>query len=203
MKSPLTIHAYASVKGGVGKSSLAVVSALHLARQGRGVVILDADLTGSSLGDGLALRAPRVTLNKDGVPDLSEKPTGEFLTWEETKAARQKRLYSLYSGCLPPPYLNDVLALQSQERGECTLGSVLWQHADEPRLRVLPSSSLRKDVLVALGWIYREEHLRFGYRMGHILYALLKQIEGLDDIVIDLPPGFSDSPTAFCRYWRP
>ena len=49
-----------SVKGGVGKSTLSTRCALALARKRpeRRVYLVDLDLTGTSLADGLPLRAP-------------------------------------------------------------------------------------------------------------------------------------------------
>jgi MinD-like ATPase involved in chromosome partitioning or flagellar assembly len=63
----IRVHAFASAKGGVGKSSLAVGCARIVAEQSGVPVLIDADVTGSSLADGLALVAPRlVEFDDDG-----------------------------------------------------------------------------------------------------------------------------------------
>ena len=59
-RSSLRVHAFCSVKGGVGKSALAVASAEVMLDQGRRPLVLDADLTGTSLADGLRMEAPRL-----------------------------------------------------------------------------------------------------------------------------------------------
>src|SRR5262245_46570481 len=45
----VTLHAFSSIKGGVGKSTLAVVAANLLARRGRRCLVVDVDLIGTSL----------------------------------------------------------------------------------------------------------------------------------------------------------
>ena len=91
MNQPLRIHAFCSVKGGVGKSTLAVACATRLARQGREVVLIDADLTGSSLADGLTLEAPLVTSDAAGAMDLTAPATGEFLSAVDSEHLRDER----------------------------------------------------------------------------------------------------------------
>lgn len=54
----VSLHAFCSTKGGVGKSTLAVAWTELLRVDGRRCVLLDADLTGSSLADGLDLCSP-------------------------------------------------------------------------------------------------------------------------------------------------
>ena len=52
----VTLHVFASVKGGVGKSTLAVQCARLCAAAGRPTVLFDFYFTGTSLADGLPLR---------------------------------------------------------------------------------------------------------------------------------------------------
>lgn len=57
MKLP-HVYAFYSVKGGVGKSALAVAAALGFAQRGRPVAVIDADFMGTSLAEGLSLEGP-------------------------------------------------------------------------------------------------------------------------------------------------
>ena len=76
-KQSITPHAFASAKGGVGKSTLAVACAKLIASEaGRRCVLVDADMTGTSLADGLKLCAPDVTAGRDGRPKSDAAPTG-------------------------------------------------------------------------------------------------------------------------------
>src|SRR5437868_4597375 len=85
-----------SVKGGIGKSTLAVYIALRQAldRPQAAVYLVDLDLTGTSLGDALPLWAPRwdhqgsqeqPLLNLDNAPDgyLPRADTIERIAWRE------------------------------------------------------------------------------------------------------------------------
>lgn len=67
--------------------------------------------------------------------------------------------------------------------------AMLWRHAEVPLLRVLPASPLRADAAIAVGWLYREEHLLWAERLGQIIYALAQAQPDLTDVVLDLPPG--------------
>ena len=191
MTRSIRFHAFCSAKGGVGKSTLAVMSASWLAEHDRSVVLLDVDLTGNSLADGLQLCAPEVALLHDGTMDLLAPPTGRYLSRVETVSLRDQRQWNAGSETvMPPPFLNDALTFPGTQDGrECRFDALLWQHETQPGMRVLPVSSLRRDVTVALGWLYREEHFRWARRFAWILYALAIQIEHLSDVVIDLPPG--------------
>jgi Mrp family chromosome partitioning ATPase len=70
-------HAFASVKGGVGKSALAIFAAKFLALQNRKPLLVDCDMTGTSFADGLRLCAPKVTADASGALDVLQPPTGE------------------------------------------------------------------------------------------------------------------------------
>lgn len=178
----VTVHAFCSIKGGVGKSTLAVVTARLLAAQGRVPVLLDCDLTGTSLADGLDLRAPRVAVCEDGCIDLDAPPTGESLTVEETRRLRAKRDAS--GRALPPPYLNDVLSRDKSAR----LDALLWKHEHEDGVLYLPSSSLHRDVVSSLQWFYAEP-FDWAQRFAWLLDDLAAQVPSLTDVVVDLPPG--------------
>src|SRR5580698_1045668 len=87
----ITLHVFCSAKGGVGKSTLAIACARLLAEASRTVVLIDADLTGTSLADGLCLCAPEVARRPDGRLDFDAAPTGRHLTREATVAQRNAR----------------------------------------------------------------------------------------------------------------
>lgn len=193
MSRVIRLHAFCSVKGGVGKSTLAIVSAVSLSRQGRRAIVIDADLTGTSLADGLKLCAPIVPLNADGNMDLIAPSTGKWLTLNQTEALRDARKgLSSQSGrrLLPPPFLNDVLLHRNMDSDQdCQMSSVLWKSLVHPELQIIPASSIRYDVNVALGWLYQEERVRWSVRLAWILMSMAQQMPDLTDVIFDLPPG--------------
>jgi len=79
--------------GGVGKSTLAVISAYGLARRNPDVevILVDLDLTGASVGQGMPLRATRW----DGRPHGSFPPTGHC-TEDETRTLQEKVDFSTF-----------------------------------------------------------------------------------------------------------
>jgi len=192
----VTIHAFCSVKGGVGKSTLAVACAKLLAESGRKPVLIDADLTGTSLADGLRLCAPELATRQDGGADL-EAPTGRRLSRAETVAARRARADTPWTEIPPPPpFLNDILihghelALYDEDlERECTVEPLLWRHEKDDGVAYLPSSPLRADVEIALGWLYRARQFTWIRRMTWLLEGMREQMSDLTDVVIDLPPG--------------
>jgi hypothetical protein len=185
------LHVFCSAKGGVGKSTLAVAAAKLLAAQGRVPVLIDADLTGTSLADGLALCAPEVTIGPDGHPDLTAQPTGRSLTRRETLRlldGRNNLSWDNTEPSPPPPFFNDVLRGAAPDR-ECQIDALFWRHRDDDKVLYLPSSPARRDVLVALGWLYKEEPFTWLQRVTWILDEMAKQVPTLSDVVFDLPPG--------------
>lgn len=192
----IRLHAFCSVKGGVGKSTLAIVSAIYLSRKGRRVVVIDADLTGTSLADGLRLCAPDIPLTPEGSMDLLAPPAQRWLTLAQTESLRDARKsLPAQTGetgetLPPPPFFNDVLLFRGQgTSNECQMGAVLWRSSVHSELQVLPASSIRHDVNVALGWLYQEERLPWSCRLAWIIQAMVEQMPDLTDIVFDLPPG--------------
>src|SRR5262245_18811308 len=103
-------HAFASTKGGVGKSSLAVATARYLAHTSRVPVVLDLDLTGSSTADALALCAPDLPVDSDGRFSATGRMVG-WLDHASTQARRQARgsHQSVGRPFLHLPYSNDAL----------------------------------------------------------------------------------------------
>jgi NUBPL iron-transfer P-loop NTPase len=191
MSRVISLYAFCSIKGGVGKSTLAVATAKLLAGTGRVPVLIDADLTGTSLADGLRLRAPVLALRPDGTLDLDAEPTGAYYEIDETLRLRNARKASAWTDRAPPPaYLNDALTYVGGEGGpDCRIDGMLWRHEREDSVRYLPSSPLPRDVSIGLGWIYNEEPFRWMRRFTWVLDALLQRDRDVTDIVIDLPPG--------------
>jgi len=192
----VTLHVFCSVKGGVGKSTLAVACAKLLADAGRVPVLIDADLTGTSLADGLRLCAPEVETRKDRSANLAA-PTGRLLSHTETVSARRARDRIPWEETPPPPvYLNDLLihghaqALVDEElTAECPVKPLLWRHELDDGVGYLPSSPLRTDVSIALSWLYRDERFTWIRRMTWLLDGMRQEKFGLTDVVLDLPPG--------------
>lgn len=190
-----TLHVFCSAKGGVGKSTLAVTCA-RLLPPGR-VVVIDADLTGTSLADGLRLQAPRLPRpetdpeDKDRDNDLLdlEARFEGFHSVAETRSLRSQRWRSQEAAARHLPFLNDALAYKNPER-ECAIDQLLWVHEADDGVQYLPSSPTRLDVAQALGWLYREENpLSWLRRVTWLIDELLRRKPEISDIVLDLPPG--------------
>lgn len=196
------IHAFASVKGGVGKSTLAIACAKLLVEQGRVPVLVDADMLGTSIVDGLDLVAPQVPLDDVGQPDLHALPTGKYLTLEETRHQRGRRRDAQGNAKLPPVFLNDILDDfevqfdQATDEGATVkaprISGLLWRHTKDDDIAYLPSSALRRDVEQSLGWI--RGHLQEGFDdwvrcLAWTFESLMHQRDDITDIVVDLPPG--------------
>ncbi len=187
----ITLHVFCSAKGGVGKSTLAVTTARLLANGGRTCVVLDADLTGTSLADGLRLCAPEVARLPDGNLDFDAAPTGRHLSRAETIAQRNARKGIEWEGRPPaPPFLNDILIYEKSDDSECKVEALLWRHEDpDDKVWYLPSSPFQVDVAIALGWLYREQPFTWLARLMWLLDGMSEQMTTLSDVVIDLPPG--------------
>lgn len=198
----VSVVALWSIKGGSGKSTLAVLSAWALARKGARVLVLDVDLTGTSLADGLDLCAPRLPIRDDSSLDLAAAPSGELMSRQQTLEARDKRQVrdpqAPRAVCLP--YLNDAMQHVPQAggegHGECRMDALGWHwaQADPPTdsgglIRVLPSSPQRTDMAVAVYWLKREDDHSWASRLQDLLELAAGQIPGLTHIIIDLPPG--------------
>ena len=181
----IKIHAFCSSKGGVGKSTLAVASAYALANEGSNPVVIDLDLTGSSLADGRELEAPNFHLDENGRFDVTSIPSGRL----DAQATRRRRAIRAkhHSGSpyISLPYSNDALLARAETRVQ----HWLWIDARLPGVRFLPASSIRADV---------ERSTRMLVEMpgpewcGALLLTLRELVGGdatVTDIVLDLPPG--------------
>lgn len=189
IKRTITLYAFCSAKGGVGKSSLSMALATTLATRPRSVVLIDADLTGTSLADGLKLCSPNVP---DGPLDLDAPPSGEFLDLEATRRRRKARANDRQGGPRHLPYFNDALAYIANDQ-ECRIDALLWRQesaAESAGPLFLPSSALMQDVSISLGWLYAQENdFAWVQRLAWLLEELSVRLPALTDVVLDLPPG--------------
>jgi hypothetical protein len=192
MNRKITLHVFCSVKGGVGKSTLATTCAKLLAANRRVPLLIDADLTGTSLADGLRLCAPKTAVRPDGTVDVEAPPTGEFFTRDEVARLRRLRRDNPLKKGLPPAYLNDALRpyLESnvEYAGEVRVDALRWRHEIDDGVWYLPSSALRQDLAESLGWFSLKVFDWMG-AMTVLLDTASFQWPELTDVVIDVPPG--------------
>lgn len=193
------LYLYASVKGGAGKSTLAVLAAKLLADGGRRPVVLDADVLGSSLADGLEICAPVVyERERDGSPDYGAAPTGQWHDLTATRALREGRKQWLKghgrapsSVALAPAFINDALFYpDSSAERDCRVDAMLWRHTQDDVVRYLPSSPLREDAIKIAPYVSGDQ-LDFAWvrRLAWIIDAIVGPEDAITDIIIDLPPG--------------
>jgi hypothetical protein len=203
MSGSLRCYSFHSVKGGVGKSTLSVLTALGLAQRGARVTLVDMDLTGTSLADVLPLEAP--SWPGDGPTlQLTEFPTG-FHSHEDTCALMEERdelaRESVQNEPDVPgahvarcvPFLNDFLLFATPDwdaQRDMPLASVLWRLKGVPEetLRVVPSSALPVDLERIIPVVFDENHSGFlENRLEFLLDALVPD-EGEAVVVVDTPP---------------
>jgi hypothetical protein len=191
------LYLYASVKGGVGKSTLAVLAAKLLAGVGRRPVVIDADVLGSSLADGLELCAP-IIHDRDGAPDYTAPPTGQWHDLAATRRLRSERNQwwkdhgrASLPPALAPAFLNEALFHSSTTTGQrCRVDAMLWRASHDDGVRYLPSSPLRDDAIrIAPHASGNEPHFAWLRRFAWILDELVIPDEAVTDVIVDLPPG--------------
>ena len=194
MTRTVRIQAFCSVKGGVGKSTLACLSAMAHADRGS-VVVIDADLTGTSLADGLRLQAPDLPETEDGHLDLTQPPADQWLSTAEQEQRRAERRRTDDENAYSPigiPYLNDALLYRPDDEEaehDCRVDSMLWQMPGANSIQFFPSSPLRRDTDRILGYLYNEDHSEVARRLAWIIANLLELRPETTSIVLDLPPG--------------
>ena len=141
MSGSLRCYSFHSVKGGVGKSTLSVLTALGLAQRGAQVTLVDMDLTGTSLADVLPLEAPAWP-DEGPALQLTKLPTG-FHSHEATCELMEERdelarevvqrqssddAQAHVVRCVP--FLNDFLLFATPDwdaQRDMPLESVLWR----------------------------------------------------------------------------
>jgi hypothetical protein len=183
-----------SVKGGVGKSTLATLAAIGIARRhpGSAVWLIDMDLTGTSLGDALPLCAPRWSTSSEE-PDLKRLPDEVWTRGETERLIEQRGGAAGVPGkARKVPYLNDFLLFSdpSWEEDEDALPQAVgWCLEGGPEnLRVLPSSALPLDLIYTLPVIFDEDHAAFLEARLELLLAGLMTTGGDVWVVFDVPP---------------
>lgn len=191
------LYLFASIKGGVGKSTLAVLTAKLLAGAGRRPVVIDADVLGSSLADGLELCAP-VVPDYEGTPDYSAPPTGRWHDLPATRKLRDERKQwwkdhgrTASPVGLGPAFLNDAVFHADGNIGRrCRVDAMLWRGSVDDGVRYLPSSPVRDDALRIAPYLSgNEPHFAWLRRFAWILEELVTPAEDVTDVVVDLPPG--------------
>jgi|JI10StandDraft_1071094.scaffolds.fasta_scaffold48231_4 hypothetical protein len=177
------IVAYASLKGGVGKTTLAILQARKWAAEGRPVVYVDLDLTGSSVADGLLLRAPSLP-EREGRLDLAAPASGLISRDETVNRRLERRLLKRDAPGRCVPYLNDLLAFSDE------LGSALvpvWRAEPDDGVGYLPSSPIRDDVAYVTGALHHHEvHPEWEVALGRLFLNLLTHQV---DFVVDCSTG--------------
>jgi len=196
MTATLSCYSFHSVKGGVGKSTLSTLTACALAHEHptAHVVLVDMDLTGTSLADVLPLEAPSwEDVGPDEPINLLKNPV-RFLNRDDSRACiRQRGLLPIGSkDVVGVPFLNDYLLFAPKvwdEVHDISPHAISWRLVDGPEnLVVYPSSALPRDLVRALPVIYDEEHAAFlEGRLEHLLSAILKKHEEVF-VVFDTPP---------------
>lgn len=200
MTGRLVLRSFHSVKGGVGKSTLATVSAIQLAHahpEAR-VLLIDMDLTGTSLADVLPLRAPSWKEPADPVR-LESEPDADLLSVEASRKGIRRR-----EDCDQDPYLrhvpflNDYLLYAPPDgQTDADPRGLFWRLASAPEnLAVVPSSALPRDLQRILPVIFDEHQSAFLEARLEALIARVLRIDEDEDtqelrdlcVVIDVPP---------------
>ncbi len=204
-KRIVRLHLFCSVKGGVGKSTLATAAAKLLVHLGRKPAFLDCDLSGTSIADGLRLCAPDVPTNRE-LADVLAEPTGRHLSVAETEEKRRDRKRRKSDDGptkdFPylPPYLNDALIYANRVRRRTDdwpkaprTDALIWLHETNDGVLYLPSSSILEDVQGSMSWFLGKPY-DFAYALMTTIDSLVENRPELTDLVLDLPPGLYGFP---------
>ncbi|MBL8678643.1 MAG: P-loop NTPase [Myxococcales bacterium] len=192
----VTLRQFCSAKGGVGKSTLAVATAKLLARRGKSTVfLLDTDHTGTSLADGLNLRAPRVATTSGGAIDFSQ-PADGWWSRRETEQLRLSRdrdsTEESESRPQPPLFLADFLLGDETARRPGHVQSYFWRLGDDEHhdgVHYLPASPLQLDLQLALRWLDQSKVANWTRRLTWLIDTIVRNVAGDIDIVVDSSPG--------------
>lgn len=190
MSKRLTCYSFHSVKGGVGKSTLATFLARALARE-QTTRLVDMDLTGTSLGDVLPLCAPCL----DADTGVVEQPL-RFHDRHTTRQLIEMREDAPVSQTPSVRFLNDFLLEHPSSwaaEDDIHPRDLSWRvQGSSERLRVLPSSALPRDLEQIMPVIFDEDHAAFlEARLECLLDSMLMHLEDERDlaVVFDTPPS--------------
>ncbi|MCD6398405.1 MAG: ParA family protein [Candidatus Aenigmarchaeota archaeon] len=166
-----TIH---SQKGGVGKTSIAVAIAGFAAiAHGKKTLIIDADLTGTSLIDIPSFSPNGLTKNKSYFNDLILANPADFARYtpiiQTTNSPRKKR------------YLNKFYH------------DISIQDCD--KISYFPASPDLSEIRKTIPLISQEDHLLF-FRLRLEDIIVTAMMDGFEVIIIDHPPGLYGISTA-------
>ncbi|MFH1114917.1 MAG: P-loop NTPase [Pseudomonadota bacterium] len=219
----ITIH---SQKGGVGKTLIALYLARRMAEKdpkglNRRTVLIDADLTGTSLAHAIVLRAPAPWTNEETLPGfLSSEETHKGLKeWSgnpgEIGGTRDSGLSSPSVTVINDYLFCNPLVFRDLFESELKDRVALWHARDllwcwEPmkrktgaadppvdlaNLRIIPSSGFHSHVSQCLPHIYREDLIGYlDHRMTELVWQLWNPqwgAEPFDAVIIDCPPTLS------------
>jgi hypothetical protein len=167
------IYSIHSQKGGVGKTSIAIaIAGLEAIFNGKKVLLIDADLTGTSIKDVLERKdekAPYKYINNVilAAPD-------EFMNYTPLITKRTKR--------------------KSTSRG---LAGFYFETEINPKIFFSPSSPDYNDVLEIIPLISQEDYLHFfRHRFEDIIVTAFN--DGFEVIIIDLSSGFHGLSKNIC-----
>lgn len=195
-------YSFHSVKGGVGKSTLAVNWAVTMARAEPKVPVylIDMDLTGTSLADVLPLCAPAwdgMATKEQPVLDITRPPDRYLPHRPDTLERIERRDDYLRggSGSGKPafvPFLNDYLLFHPKGwDSELDLQPrfLPWRLDQGPQnLHVLPSSALPHDLRRIVPVVFDEYYAGFLEGRCEWLFASLLGDSQEIVIVVDTPP---------------
>lgn len=214
----LRCYSFHSVKGGVGKTTFSLLTALyHAVIRREKTLLIDMDLTGTSLADVLPLEAPNFQAETAQSPTnphtpiepLQHAPT-DFLSREETLRRirnRHENGHDLSRTQPSParwrsndvPFINDFLLYAGSHwdaSHEAHPEAFAWRycldsHLDEPYplLRISPSSALPPDLYQLLPLIYDEPYACFvESRLEWFIHQVLSRTS-YQVLVFDTPPS--------------
>ncbi|MBI4819043.1 MAG: P-loop NTPase [Deltaproteobacteria bacterium] len=194
------VASFHSVKGGVGKSTLAVLAAAQLARasETQRVWLVDLDLTGTSLADVLPLEAPDLAGTSRAFDLRAPDWSGAYLSVEETRARIDERENEprpdSYDRANAVPFLNDYFMFATPTSShDVPIRHFEWRlHAGPPNLSVLPSSALPVDLDHTVPLVYDEDHSAFiEARLEWMLDDIIGTTPESNEIslVFDTPPS--------------
>lgn len=172
-KKDIKLYSIHSLKGGVGKSTIALMVGCYHARQGKKTVIIDADLSGTSLVD----------LDIFQIWDSKQKT---WLSMEKSKIRLKDNPRSCQNN-----FINDYLLCDPGKFIYYPFLDLLWSSSFGglgKTLFLMPSSPLSKEIKTIVPYLYEEDSLGyFRSRFEELIKSLVSQ--KFEVLVIDTSPG--------------